>query len=71
MGMLYADLTRQILGCAFEVQNELGSGFLESVYEKAMVIALSDLGINAQQQAPIGVNFPGAACRRFLCRFIG
>ena len=36
--MLYSDLTRAIIGCAFEVQNELGSGFLESVYEKAMLV---------------------------------
>ena len=57
--MLYSDLTRTIIGCAFEVQNELGSGFLESVYEKAITIALSERGIRAQQQAPISVNFRG------------
>ena len=65
MGMLYSDLTGQILGCAFDVQNELGSGFLESVYEKAMVIALSDLGIKTQQQAPIDVNFRGRSVGDF------
>ena len=37
---LYSDLTRKIIGCAFEVSNELGSGFLESVYEAALKLAL-------------------------------
>ena len=57
--MLYSDLTRRIIGCAFEVQNTLGSGFLESVYEKAMVVALSDAGIPVRAQAPITVRFRG------------
>lgn len=55
--MLHADLTRIIIGCAFDVLNELGPGFLESVYEKAMVIALSDAGVPVQQQAVIDVFF--------------
>ena len=41
---VHSELTEKIIGCAFDVQNELGSGFLESVYEKAMVVALSDAG---------------------------
>jgi len=35
-------LTRSIIGCAFSVSNELGSGFLESVYENAMMVALNE-----------------------------
>ena len=38
-------LTWSIIGCAFSVSNELGNGFLESVYEKAMTIALDTQGI--------------------------
>ena len=55
--MLYAELTEKIIGCAFDVQNELGSGFLESVYEKAMVVALSDARVPVRSQVPINVNF--------------
>ena len=51
------DLTRSIIGCAFSVSNELGCGFLESVYEKAMVVALNAQGIAVQVQAPINVYF--------------
>lgn len=50
-------LTRSIIGCAFSVSNELGNGFLESVYEKAMTVALNTQGIAVQAQAPINVYF--------------
>ncbi len=55
--MLYKDLTEKILQCAFEVINELGSGFLESVYEKAMIIALKEKGLSVYSQKPIKVYF--------------
>lgn len=55
--MLHSDLTEKILGCAFEVQNELGAGFLESVYEKAMVIALTEAQVSVRAQVPIDVHF--------------
>ena len=50
-------LTRSIIGCAFSVSNELGSGFLESVYENAMVVALHAQGIAVRAQASINVYF--------------
>jgi GxxExxY protein len=55
--MKYESLTEQILGCAFEVINELGAGFLESVYEKALTIALKDKGFSVMNQYPINVYF--------------
>ncbi len=56
-GLLYEELTRKIIGCGFEVSNELGVGFLESVYENAMLVALADAGLKARSQVPIGVRF--------------
>ena len=38
--MLHEELSRKILQACFEVSNELGIGFLESVYENALLIAL-------------------------------
>ena len=55
----HAELTRSIIGCAFEVINELGSGFLESVYEQAMMVALTDAGFSVESQQPIQVRFRG------------
>ena len=63
--MLHADLTEKIIGCAFEVQNELGAGFLESVYEKAMLVALTDAGVPVRAQAPIKVTFRGVSVGTF------
>ena len=40
MEMLHSDITQKILEACFEVSRELGSGFLESVYQNALEIAL-------------------------------
>ncbi len=60
------DLTEKILGACFEVSNELGVGFLESVYEKALLVALHQKGLNAVSQAPIAVNFRGETVGQFF-----
>ena len=65
MSMLHSDLTRTIIGCAFDVLNELGPGFLESVYEKAMAIAISESGVPVRTQAPIEVMFRGQPVGEF------
>lgn len=51
--------TEKIIGCAFTVHNELGSGFLEKVYENAFRIHLEENGFSVQQQFPIPVRFHG------------
>ncbi len=55
--MKHEELTRTILECCFEVSNELGAGFLESVYEKALVVALSHKGMEVIAQTPLKVKF--------------
>jgi GxxExxY protein len=55
----HQELTRKIIGVFYDVYNELGHGFLESVYEAAMTIALREAGLCAVQQAPIAVRFHG------------
>jgi GxxExxY protein len=59
MPLLHEDLTSNILAACFEVSNELGAGFLESVYEKALLIALREKGLQASAQVPIQVSFRG------------
>ncbi len=51
------ELTEKIIGACFEVSNELGVGFIESVYEKALVIALREKGLRVIEQAPLKVSF--------------
>jgi len=48
-----------------EVYNELGHGFLESVYEQAYVLVLSSKGIQFQQQCPVNVMFRGTNVGEF------
>jgi GxxExxY protein len=55
----YEAITRSVIGCAFEVINELGAGFLESVYEKALLLALRQVGLSAVAQYPTQVMFRG------------
>ncbi len=57
MPLPHESLTGQILEAAFEVSNELGLGFLESVYEQALYIALQDKGIEVERQSAIKVCF--------------
>ena len=56
---LHAEIADQILKAAFEVSRELGSGFLESVYKNAMVIALRAKGLKVETERPISVMFRG------------
>lgn len=55
--MEYEDLTEKIIACAYRVFNTLGSGFLESVYEKCMMIELGKAGLSAAAQQPILVRY--------------
>jgi GxxExxY protein len=55
----HADPMERILHIFYDVYNELGNGFLESVYEESMTIALRQDGVNASQQVPVLVWFRG------------
>jgi GxxExxY protein len=56
---IHGNLTRKIIGEAFEVINELGSGFLESVYERALTLALTQAGLTTESQKQSEVTFRG------------
>ena len=52
-------LTERIIRVFYEVYNELGFGFLESVYREAMRIALAEAGFRAETEVPVPVSFRG------------
>ncbi|HSO76121.1 MAG TPA: GxxExxY protein [Blastocatellia bacterium] len=58
-GFKHRELTEKIIGVFYEVYNELGHGFLESVYEGAMLIALIESGLKTANQVPTPVWFRG------------
>lgn len=55
----YRDLTYRIIGVYFDVYNELGHGFLESVYQKSFGLALQSAGLEACWPIAIPVSFRG------------
>ena len=60
------ELTERALGAVFEVANELGCGFLEKVYERALVRELGARGIRGLAQAPLTVAYKGQAVGEFF-----
>lgn len=55
--LLHEELTDKILNAFYKVYNVLGYGFLERVYENAMVIELMNMGLNAVKQQKINVYY--------------
>ena len=55
--MLHADITKKIIEAFYTVYNTLGYGFLEKVYERAMVIELRKMGLQCRSQYPIHVFY--------------
>jgi len=53
------ELKEKVLGAVFEVANTLGVGFLEKVYERALVKELSLRGVRAVAQVPLTVSYKG------------
>ena len=53
------DITYAINGAIFEVNKILGTGFLEKVYENALLYELNNRGLKSLCQAPITVNYKG------------
>ncbi len=68
--MEYKELTEKIIGCAYRVYNKMGFGFLESVYEKCMLIELRKAGLNAESQKPITVCYEDEIVGEFVTDII-
>ncbi len=68
--MDHADLTEKIIGCAYRVYNTLGAGFLESVYEKCLIIEAEKYGLSVEAQKPINVYYDGQNVGNFVTDLI-
>lgn len=64
------ELTQKIIGCAYNVHNTLGAGFLEKVYEDAMLIELTKCGLIVEQQYPISVYYDTKVVGEFYADII-
>lgn len=59
MSLLHEEITDKILAAFYNVYNELGYGFLEKIYENAIVIELTSMGLEVQTQVPVTVRYRG------------
>jgi GxxExxY protein len=59
-------LSQRIIGCAFQVSNTLGVGFLEKVYENALAYELRKSGLSLSQQHAIAVKYDGILVGEYI-----
>ncbi|HHT9109492.1 MAG TPA: GxxExxY protein [Candidatus Wunengus sp. YC63] len=68
--MEYKNVTETIIGCAYRVYNKMGFGFLESVYEKCLLIELHKAGMDVEPQKPITVYYDDEIVGEFVADII-
>ena len=64
------EITGDIIGCAYEVGNVLGCGFLEKVYENAMVHEMRNNGLQVEQQRRINVHYKDAVVGEYVADLV-
>lgn len=64
--IVHKDLSYKIVGLAIQVRKELGHGFLEKVYENALMVLLEENGIKAEQQTEVNVYFHGRELGKYF-----
>jgi GxxExxY protein len=65
--LILKDEVYAIVGAAMVVYNELGAGFLESVYQEAMELELDDRGIPFNAQVPLRIRFKDRVLKKNFC----
>ncbi len=68
--MKHKELSEKIIGCAYRVYNKMGFGFLESVYEKCLMIKLRKAGLHASAQKEITVYYENEIVGEFIADVI-
>jgi GxxExxY protein len=68
--LLEGELTEKILGAAFKVQNALGAGFLEKVYENALSLELQKCGLSVESQKTFPVRYEGTVVGNYLADLV-
>ena len=68
--LMYPELSFKIVGCAFEVYNEIGFGHSEKVYQKALAVSFRKHALNFKEQVHFPVKFQGETVGRGYCDFV-
>jgi GxxExxY protein len=64
--MVVDEDTDRVISCCFKVHQTLGAGFLEKIYENALVFELARNGLNVRQQVPVSVKYEGLVVGEYL-----
>ena len=64
------ELSEAVIGSAFEIANVLGAGFLEKVYERALVHELALRGVNAKAQVSLPVCYKGQYIAEYVADLV-
>ena len=65
--MKYQELTHQIIEAAYRVHKILGYGFLEKVYQNALMIELAKRGIRAESERPLKIHYESEIVGDYVC----
>ena len=64
------EIAERVIGCAYDVSNALGAGFLEKVYENALAHELRKGGLRVEQQRPIDVWYDGVSVGQYVADLV-
>lgn len=68
--VIYPELSYKIIGALFDVYNELGAGYQEKYYQKAIEVAFGEKGIEFKSQFPIVIKFKDRKIGHYLLDFL-
>ena len=66
----HSEISEKIIGAAYDVHNTLGSGFLEKVYQNALLIELRLQGLSAEAEKPITVHYRGEVVGNYIADIV-
>jgi GxxExxY protein len=70
MGLSLNEISEKVIGCAYTVSNQMGSGFLEKVYENALSHELRKVGMKTEQQKRLTVHYDGVLVGEYIADLI-
>lgn len=68
--LIYPELSYKIVGCSYSVYNELGSGYIEKYYERALKLEFNKQGIKYQNQIPIKLTYNNKSIGKYIVDFV-
>ncbi|MEK7125571.1 MAG: GxxExxY protein [Patescibacteria group bacterium] len=69
-GVIYPELSYKIIACAFAIYNQLGSGYAEKYYERALRLEFDKQKINYKEQLPVKLTYDGQMIGKYIVDFV-